>query len=320
MKKIRAVFLGVAFYLFSFLTASAHVKWFVEEERIPPIPVYTPTSTPVLVWVGVLALMLLLGWYLDKHIGTPRWLKNFVHHHGKLIHKTAQFLLGLFLLVTVSFFWDTIVAPYVPVDNTFRVIITLLQVILGVMFMLDFHPRIASGVLMVLCALMGVYSGAVVFFENLLLCSLAYYFLVTNSKDDSRLASLKPSAYQVLRIGTAICLIVLAFTEKLLHPEFSLIFLDAHHWNFMQPIFPSFSNSLFVLSVGMSELLFGILILCGSLLRITTLALAVFLISSATAMFLSVGDWEPGHVVIYAVALLFVFFGTKDHPALTKKD
>jgi hypothetical protein len=102
---------------------------------------------------------------------------------------------------------------------------------------------------MTFCVGLGLWSGPVTFAENLLLFSIALYFFIKNSPEDSKIFRLNKHAVEILRVGTGICLIVLAFTEKLAYPELSLAFLQAHHWNFMQPFFPNFSDSLFVLSV-----------------------------------------------------------------------
>ena len=317
MKKLRTVLAVFAFYLLSFLEASAHVKWFVEEEIIEPIKWYTLIDKPVVIWSLVVLSMIVLGVYLDKVIKTPTWLTRFNQKHEHGIHRAAEILLGIFLIVTVNFFWDTIISPHVDSREWIRTVISGLQLVLGILFISGLYVRMASFLLAVLCLAMGYWSGPVVFFENLLLLSLAVYLFLRTFKNGILPKWLLVHKLDILRIGAGICLIVLAFTEKLFHPEFSLVFLEAHPWNFMQPIFPNFGNALFVLSVGMSELLFGLLFTFGYLTRITTLALAVFLVSSATAMYLSIGDWEPGHVVIYAVAVLFVFFGS-DTP--TKKD
>jgi len=318
MKKIKAGLLISLFYLLSFVPALAHVKWFVEEEEIEEIPWYSFLDISVIVWTLIVIAVVVLGWYLNGKIKTPNRLIKFNKTYAVQIHRGAQMLLGIFLLVTVDFFWGTIIAPHVAIDSPVRLVIVLFQYILGIMFLFGLSPRIASSILMLLCLMLGYWSGVVVFAENLLLFSLAFYFFVKSFRSGVLPVWLEKHSLDILRIGSGICLIVLAFTEKLLFPEFALAFLANHDWNFMQPIFPSFSDNLFVLSVGMSELIFGLLFTFGYLTRVTTFFLAVFLVSSAVTMYVTVGDWEPGHMVIYAVALLFLFFGSDTKP--TKKD
>jgi uncharacterized membrane protein YphA (DoxX/SURF4 family) len=314
MKNIKNVFYLLAFYLLSFSAASAHVKWFVPTNEIikeshQTTPFYYLQSTEVWIWMAVALVTVVVFGYLDSLIKAPKKLTEFSFKHEKKINRVVQIVLGLFLLVTVNFFWDTIITPHVATGNVFRYGVQAIQVAMGLMFILNLFPRIASIMLMTFCVGLGLWSGPVTFAENLLLFSIALYFFIKNSPEDSKIFRLNKHAVEILRVGTGICLIVLAFTEKLAYPELSLAFLQAHHWNFMQPFFPNFSDSLFVLSVGASEVIFGILFIMGYLTRVTTLFLAVFLVSSATVMFLSVGDWEAGHVVIYAAAILFLAFG-----------
>ncbi|MFM7088107.1 MAG: hypothetical protein ACKOW9_01040 [Candidatus Paceibacterota bacterium] len=310
MKKLRGILAVCVLYLLSFASASAHVKWFVEEEKIEPIPWYALTDKPVVVWYMVVLCMVVLGAYLDRIIKTPRWLTLYDKTHEYGIHRVAEALLGIFLIVTVDFFWNTIITPYVDVGEMARVMISGLQLALGVLFISGLYIRVASSLLFLLCIAMGLWSGPVVFFENLLLLSMSVYLFLETFKKGVLPDWLFRHKRDILRVGSGICLVVLAFTEKLLYPEFSLAFLEAHPWNFIKPVFPNFSDALFILSVGMSELLFGILFTLGYLTRITTLALSACLVSSATAMYFSIGDWEPGHVVIYAVAIIFVFYGS----------
>jgi len=314
MKNIKSIFYLLAFYLLTFSTAFAHVKWFVPAEEIieeshETTPFFYIQSKEVLIWVCAALSVVLLGAYLDRVIKTPRKITEFTFKYEKQINRVAQALLGIFMLVTVNFFWDTIILPYVSSPNIFKYGIQILQIVIGSMFLFNFYPRIASILLMAFCLGLGFWSGPMIFAENLLLLSIAFYFFIKNSPTDSKTFRLNKYAVEILRVGTGICLIVLAFTEKLAYPELSLVFLQAHPWNFMQPFFPNYNDALFVLSVGASEVIFGIMFIMGYLTRITTLFLAVFLISSATAMFLSVGDWEAGHVVIYAAAVIFLAFG-----------
>ncbi|HEY4478034.1 MAG TPA: hypothetical protein VJB09_02050 [Candidatus Paceibacterota bacterium] len=318
MKKIKAGLLISLFYLLSFAPALAHVKWFIEEEEVEETHWYNFLDTPVVVWILIVLGVVLLGWFLNRIIKTPKKLTDFTEKYSVQIHRGAQILLGIFLLVTVEFFWGTIITPHISNTAPVRLIVGLIQYVIGIMFLFGFYPRIASGALMLLCLMLGYWSGVVVFAENLLLFSLALYFFIKSFKSGVLPVWLEAHALDILRVGSGICLIVLAFTEKLLFPEFALAFLANHDWNFMQGILPAFSDNLFVLSVGMSELIFGLLFTFGYLTRITTIFLALFLATSSVAMFVSVGDWEPGHVVIYAVALLFLFFGSDTKP--TKKD
>jgi uncharacterized membrane protein YphA (DoxX/SURF4 family) len=119
----------------------------------------------------------------------------------------------------------------------------------------------------------------------------------------------------LLRFHTGVALSVLAFSEKLLQPSLAMAFLEKHNVNFMKTLgFENFSDHLFVLSAGFSELLFGMIFVLGLVTRINTLALAFFLIASNVYFFLMGKSAEGileiiGHANLFAIGLLLIFYG-----------
>jgi uncharacterized membrane protein YphA (DoxX/SURF4 family) len=77
----------------------------------------------------------------------------------------------------------------------------------------------------------------------------------------------------------------------------------------MQPLFPWFTNNLFVLSTGFAELIFGVLFIFGYITRITTISIAIFFALSVVTMFLQFHAWEVEDLVVYSAAILFIFLG-----------
>jgi uncharacterized membrane protein YphA (DoxX/SURF4 family) len=153
-----------------------------------------------------------------------------------------------------------------------------------------------------------VYSSSVVaFLENTILFSLAIYFYAINTKNVS--TWLDKHKLNIVRVGTGISLIVLAFTEKLLYPQLSLQFLATHNWNFMSPMFPWFTDKLFVLSTGFAEIIFGLLFIKGVMTRTTTVLIALFFACSVVTMLVFYGAWEVEDLVVYSVAILLLFYG-----------
>ncbi len=323
MKKLRAVLAVFAFYLLSFLPASAHVKWFVESEEVTEkyhglFPFYTIESKEVWIWSLLLIVWVILFAFLDKLLGEPVKLKTFAEKHSNVVNRVAQAVLGLFL-VTVSFVWKIIIIPEIDVETMPMVVLSVVQALVGAMFIFNFRPRLASLLLIGFCIGVGFIASWVAFLENIILLSLGVYFLIRHSKPTDVTYRLKDHALSIVRIGTGISLIVLAFTEKLAYPELSLMFLTQHQWNFFAPIFPWFTNSLFVLSAGFVEIGFGILFIMGYLTRITTLMIAAFFACSVTTMLIQTGKWEVEDLVVYAAAILLVFFGA-GVTYFTKKD
>lgn len=294
--------------------ASAHVKWFVESEKIIEqnrglAAFYYITSVEVIFWAVISAIVVLAFSFLERFVPEPVKLKEFAVRNEKNIIRIAQGCLGLFL-ISVSLIWKVVLIPELPVDAQFGLILAVVQVIVGVMYLLNIKPKVASVFLGLLYIVMGLSVGAVAMFENLLLISLAIFFYIKNSEPGTKAFALNKYAIEIVRISTGVSLIVLAFTEKLIYPELSLAFLAEHKWNFMQAVgFNSFDNNLFVLSVGFSELIFGLIFIFGYLTRINTILIACFFALSVVTMLVKFGAWEVEDLVVYSAAIIFLFFG-----------
>jgi hypothetical protein len=171
-------------------------------------------------------------------------------------------------------------------------------------------PRFASVLVAMLFVVMGAKFGIVTTAENMILLVMVFYIFVGNSPAGSKVKWLEKYSVEIVRIGVAISLITLAFTEKLMYPELGLSFLEEHQWNIMQLIGISwFDNRLFVLSAGFSELIFGVIYIFGYLTRINTLVMASFFAMSVVTMFVQFGMWEMEDLVVYAAAIIFIFYG-----------
>lgn len=306
------------YYVFGFLllipsVVSAHVKWFVDTDEVlrgtTPTLFYNWQSQEVLVWSLIVVLAVLVAKFLDSKISAPKKLVEFGMKNEKKINRVAQAVLGIFL-ISVSFLWKIIIIPDFQVVDSLSVLLQYLQVVIGLMYLFNFKPKFASQILLAFCVGILFSHGVVAFLENMILLTLALYFLIVNSEKDSWVfKKLNIRAVEIVRIGTGISLIVLAFTEKFLYPELSLNFLNLHPWNFMQPLFPWFTDNLFVLSTGFAELIFGVIFIFGYITRVTTISIAVFFAMSVVTMFFQYNAWEVEDLVVYSAAILFIFFG-----------
>lgn len=311
MKKIQILFASII-SIFTPVLVSAHVKWFVDTENTiaelhGKVPFYSWNSTAVLVWCGVVALVVFVFSRVDRVVKAPSKLIEFGERNRKNINRVAEVILGIFL-VTVSFVWGIILVPDIKVVGNIDTVLMILQALIGIMYIFGIRPRTASIGLLIFCAGLGLHNGPVTLLENAILISLALYFFIVHAPAESSV-SIKwgKRALDIVRIGTAISLITLAFTEKLLYPELSMQFLSVHHWNFMQYIFPWYSDKLFVLSTGFAELIFGFLFLFGYITRVTTIFIAIFFATSVTTMLIQTGAWEVEDLVVYSAAVLFIF-------------
>ncbi len=310
---MKNFFYIVLFYFLSFSTASAHVKWFVDSEDVieqshKMTPFFSINSKEVIIWILITLVAVIVFGFLDKIIKAPKKLVQFGIDHEYSINRVAQIILGLFL-ISVSFIWKIIIVPDIQITNTITFILSIIQAIIGLMYILNFYPRIASIILLGFSIGVGILNGPLAFSENLILVSLAIYFLIKNSPVDSKIFKLNKYSVEFVRIGTGVSLIVLAFSEKLMYPELSLAFLQIHDWNFMQPLFFWFNDNLFVLSVGFAEIIFGLLFIMGYLTRITTISIAIFFALSVTTMFIQFGAWEVEDLVVYSAAIILLAFG-----------
>lgn len=294
---------------------SAHVKWFVDSKKVTTeshilTHFYNITSKEILIWSIITIILVMIFGFIDKYIKAPKGLIAFGMKNEKKISRVSQIILGLFL-VSVSVLWKIVILPDFHVDGIFTTILQYIQILIGIMLIFNIKPKLASAIVVIMtfaiCLLSDEHVMALL--ENAILISLGLYFFIVNSKEDSKAFTWHKHATEIVRIGTGVSLITLAFTEKLLYPELSIAFLDVHHWNFMQSIFPWFTNNLFVLSTGFAEMIFGILFIMGYMTRITTILIAVFFALSVTTMLVQFNAWEVEDLVVYSAAILFLFFG-----------
>jgi hypothetical protein len=303
MIKKMSITLVVLFLSFvSFIpTASAHVKWFVNTEEVIEkshnvTPFYYLTSLEVIIWAIISILAVLVFSVLDRLIPEPKKLKAFAVRNRNIIDRAAQAILGLFL-ITVSLIWKIIIMPEFPVDDPFSATLQVVQTVIGIMFVINLKPRLASALTLGLCAILLYKVGLMAFAENLILVCLAIYFFIRHSPKNSPFAVLDKHAVEIVRVGTGIALIIMAFTEKLSYPELGLSFLDIHQWNFMYNMgLTWFTNNLFVLSTGFAEMIFGVIFILGYLTRINTVLIASFFAASVVTMAVQFGMWDSQNV------------------------
>lgn len=243
------------------------------------------------------------------HRMVPEWraLVRFAEQNKSAIDHVAQFVLGTFLVAT-ALFWNVVILPAETVVTPILETLKYAQVAIGLMFVFHLFPRYASIGLIVLTAVVTISHGIEAILENVILFSLALYFYLMHTSVTGFWAVAKKYSVDIVRIGTGVSLIALACTEKLLYPELGMQFLAEHHWNFMQPLFPWFTNELFVLSTGFAEALFGLVFIFGYVTRINTIVIGAFFAVSVTTMLYQAQIWEVEDFVVYCAAILLFFF------------
>ena len=322
MKKIFLAFL--IFIIPS--SVLAHGKWLVDKyqeviaSQHGTFNWYSWNSKEVIIWSLLTIFTVMVASYLHKII--PEWKKlaSFARENRGIIDKTAQAVLGIFLVAT-ALFWNVVIVPSEVVNTPLQTTLQWIQIIIGLMLIMHTYTRFAALALLALSLVITISSGFETVLENIVLFSLAIYFYLVHSPVSGVLSTLKKYSIDIVRIGTGISLIALAFTEKLLYPELGMQFLVEHDWNFMISVFPWFSNELFVLSTGFAEMLFGIVFIFGYITRINTVVISIFFVMSVSVMLVQANVWEVEDFVVYCSAILLVFFshGHTTLPELIKK-
>lgn len=278
--------------LLAALPASAHVKWFVHASPYPDVVPYSVTEPSVLVWIGVVILFLVTGFFLHKRLPIlPIPLLSWSNPSRPRIIRITTGLFGAWLLLNV-----VTNAAIAPTHQSLT--INILQAIAGTLLLIGFWPKIAATILAILWATSVVLLGPD-FFDALYMLGIAQ--LVAYPHEKTSLTWVR------VTIGIALC--ITAFNEKLLVPEMAQAFLLEHPWNFMTWFGFNYPDRLFILSAGMMEIVFGALLITGWVTRLTILGLAPVLL--LTAIILGLLELL-GHMPIFIIAFLLVLYGNPE--------
>lgn len=305
MKK-KLVQLLFAMVLFVPFTASAHVKWFVDTEELLPqeLDAFSITEPAVLAWIAIVISITAVAVVLDTRLRVLPWVIEFGKKQKEAILWVVHWFVGGWLIAT--FFQGALFVPPFIAETPFADILLWVQLGLGVLLMTRRFNQLAGITLALLYLGASIEFGWLNMIEHLFILGFAYLFF--REHHDRRKQFDHTWSLALIRLTAGISLIILGLQEKILHPILVTEFLETHPWNFMQILgFEWFDDRLFILSGGMTEMLFGILYVIGVVTRINTLAFAGFLITTAIVL----GPKEIlGHLPIFAAALLFLVYGS----------
>lgn len=307
MKKISFLF----FILLAPILASAHVKWFAKTsfEELH----YKITDTPVLFAGAIAIILLILGFYFDKKIKVPLWLKNTIERVAPEVLSMASIGFGIsFLVFSINGF---VFAPNLMVasENSW---LLWVQGIAGVMMILGFYERIGGLILVVLFGIGIKYFGLVEMIDTLEMVGFALYAMIIGRPkwriaESQLFSSLMHRFHEygvsLLRIGTGLNLMILGFSEKIMTPGMAMNFLSEYHWNFMYNLgFEWFTDYWFAFSAGMTEFMIGLFLVLGIVTRLSVVFLAIFLLSTMILL----GPIElMGHLPHFSIAIVLLVFG-----------
>jgi uncharacterized membrane protein YphA (DoxX/SURF4 family) len=307
--------------VFSFVTlliclpqlASAHVKWFAES--IGDARPYAITDWPVIVWIFVALAAVGFGILVEKKFGVPGWIQRHINAWAPFVLSLASVGFGFaFIMFSLNGF---VFAPNLPVEGSVGMALLVLQFVAGLMILLGFYERIGAFLILVLYGFLIREHGVWEVIDTLEIVGFAIYALFIG-RPKWRLAEakwLRPIFHRshvygvpLLRAATGVNLIILGFSEKILAPALTQNFLTHYDWNIMQMIgLHWFTDYWFAFSAGMAEIIFGLFFLFGLTTRVTTIALACFLVTTLVVL----GPIELiGHLPHFSIALVFLVLGS----------
>ncbi len=299
------------------VSAHAHTRWFADG-ALPAWSTTEPTTLYLTMWALVAAGIVAVGTWLQKrHLFQLEFLKPQASHAFERAASTFSMVVGAFLMIAGTH--EYLFSPNLSHEAGISMVLIMFQFVLGLSFLLGVFARVSALLLGGLWLLSVFAIGIVPMLEDIwVLSSAAFIFIMGNDYFSimkvRALAHLaKPYhsyALPLLRLGTGATLLVLGFTEKILHPEFGINFLRQHDWNFMQLLGFNYSDYLFTLSAGSVEALFGLIFILGIVTRLNALVVAIFF----TIPLFLLGPIElAGHVPHFAAVVLLLLFGAGDY-------
>lgn len=291
-----------------------HVKWFVPFKELIAGRGWEFSLMERPIQLGILLILVALAaaFLLEKKLDCPLWLKKIGKKYGKIILWVSNSLVGLFLLITA--YDDVLFAPIFQVNNCFVKIVSAATVLAGILLIANFRVWFAGVLLTLAYFTAGFLYGFDEMLEHIHLLGIGIFVFLNDglpfsSKSIEKfIEKWRPKSLEILRVLTGLALMILAWDEKLSHPILAEKFLETHQWNFMHDLLniSSFSNHDFALAAGVTEFLFGLVLVLGWVTRLNTLVMSIFFF--ITAVILGLHELV-GHLPVFAVAILFLIWG-----------
>lgn len=294
--------------------ALAHVKWFVPSGQAlaPDYPAYTLTEPAVLLWLALAVVLTAVSRWLDTRLpspGTPGL-------PGQIVTALLPFGTGISLLLTAAS--GAVLAPHFQGQGWSADALLLLEALAGALLLFPLLVFAGALVLSTVCLGLLLQAGLLGVLEYLNVVGIAVFLILTHHPSAARRRHYSSWALPLLRISTGLALLTLAFTEKLLRPDYAETFVQTYMWNFMQNLgVDLYTDRLFVLSAGCVEAVLGLLLILGTTTRLVVLVTSGFMLSSNLA-FLLQGDREEalmeiiGHLPIICIALILLAYGSSN--------
>lgn len=288
----------------------AHVKWFAESvEYVEP---YKINSMPIVISIIIVLAIVLIAFVLERKLKVPRKINDLLGKWSPYALSIASIGFGLAFLIFS--FYGFIFAPNLEAMGDMGTLLLIIQGLLGLMFLFGFYEKVGGFLLFILFGLAIQEYGAIEMLDTLEILGFALYAIIVGRpkwkiRDTNIFHSITHRLHNygnpILRVGTGLNLMVLAFSEKILTPSLTQNFLQNHNWNFMANL--GMSDYYFAYSAGIAEFVFGLLLVLGLITRLTTIALAVFLLITLYLL----GPIElVGHLPHFSIAIVLLILGS----------
>lgn len=208
-----------------------------------------------------------------------------------------------------------LIAPHMEAYGGLGIALVFLQGLIGILLISNNFLEHAALMLMVLFVGVMIQFGFIFALEYINVIGIALFIFFNNIKSDSLRDKLKPYSVNALCIFTGIALITLGVTEKISGFMLGQEFIANFPWNFMPALgFDWFTDQLFVFSAGVMKVIFGTIMVLGTVTRLNTWVISLFILAS-NIVFLLINENENalieliGHMPIIASALILLFLG-----------
>jgi len=296
----------------------AHQRWFTPER--PPAD-WSFVAEPATLALIAAAVVLAVAW---RSVGRrlPRPELPFLAPLGRLAPWVPRLLAihaGVSLLAQAA--RGTYLAPALELPDTwFGIGLRIAEGVLGVWLISGFRIRWAAAAVVAAGPLAIPRYGLVPVLERMDLLGIALFLALLPPGPDGWGEVRAPRervevAAFWLRALVGGSLVVLAFSEKLANPELALAFLDRFPaFNLLRTVGLEVGDTMFIRIAGAIELLFGLLLISGTLPQVVVIAAGIPF--NATLFFLGTEELI-GHLPIYGAMLALLVYGSSPKLATT---
>ncbi|WP_152544544.1 DoxX family membrane protein [Actibacterium mucosum] len=279
----------------------------LQQHVIEPFRLFEPA---VLIWIAIAAVLVAIAIVLDLKLPTPPIAPTKIRHD---VMELMRILTGMSLLLTA--YDGGLIAPHLQATGYLGGSLLFLQAGIGILLLSNHFLHHAALLMLLMYVGLLTQFGVVRTIEYINFVGIALFTLFNYFPNEDLRTRLKPYSVDVLRIFTGLSLMILGYFEKLHPAALGQVFIADFSWNFMPLVgFDWFDDRLFVLSAGVMEIVFGLILVLGVVTRLNILAVAGLMLCSNLVFILQQNKDAAlmefiGHLPIIATALILLLLG-----------